>query len=167
MIFRTAEQKADLKRSFERPDRPFFAAGACHVLAQAFLDSADSDDWNASLIAPHAGYRGMHVFVCSRYYAFDYHGYTSVHRFRDHYFNKMRHWFPGWSADCLELDISPISEEFCTHYGHRRMDQFYQCPFPRAAAYVQKFARPTDPDRSLPYNIFTASSDRLIDYHSI
>ncbi len=142
MIFRTVEQKTDLKGSFYRPDRPFFAAGACHVLVQAFLDLAPTNAWKASLILPHPGFRGMHVFASNKHYAFDYHGFTDVNRFREHYFQKMKRWFPGWSADILELGVSPISEEFCTRYNHRRPEQFYENPMPRANAYVRKFKFP-------------------------
>ncbi len=144
MIFRTAEQKADLKGSFCRPDRPFFAAGGCHVLTQAFLDVAGKDDWQALIIVPHPGFRGTHVFAANDRYAFDYHGFTEIGRFRDHYFEKMNRWFTGWSADIIVLDISTTSEEFCATFGHRMSNKFYEDPGPRARAYVQRFEFPDD-----------------------
>ncbi len=144
MIFRTAEQEADLKASFYRPDRPFFAAGACHVLAGAFLDSTPRVGWNATLIKPHAGFKGMHMFVRNQRYPFDCHGFTPLNRFIDHYFSKMHRWFPGWSADLVDLNSSPIGEEFCTKYQRRMPEQFLENPISRAVNYVQRFEIPAD-----------------------
>ena len=144
MIFRTAEQKDNLRASFLRPDRPFFAAGACHILAQAFLDSVDSNDWKASLILPHQGFRGTHVFAGNDRYVFDYHGFTLIDRYHNHYFKKMSQRFSGWKADILQLDVSPISTEFCTRYHHQLPGQFYKDPMPRAIAFVRKFNVPDD-----------------------
>ncbi|MBX2886930.1 MAG: hypothetical protein KTR32_43685 [Granulosicoccus sp.] len=144
MIFRTALQKADLESSFNRPDRPFFASGACHILAHAFLDTVPSNGWKTILILPQPGFRGSHVFASNKKYAFDYHGFTPVSRFQEHYFNKMKRWYPGWSADTLELDISPISSEFCSLYGHRLPQDFYKDPRPRAYAYLKRFDLPVD-----------------------
>jgi len=96
------------------------------------------------LIAPHSGYRGSHVFASNGRYAFDYHGYTQIDRFLDHYFKKMNRLFPGWSADVIVLDVSPTSEEFCTAYNHRMPDKFFKDPRPRANAYVRRFKFPDD-----------------------
>jgi hypothetical protein len=38
MIFRSPAAKRDLIQSWGRPDRPFFASGACHILAGVFLE---------------------------------------------------------------------------------------------------------------------------------
>lgn len=144
MIFRTAEQKSDLKGSFNRPDRPFFAAGACHILAQAFLDVVATDDWVASLIAPREGFRGTHVYVSNGIYTFDYHGFTASDRYQEHCFTKMNRLFPGWMADVLELHVSPVSEEFCSQYNLRMPEQFYADPRPRAIAFVRRFVEMQD-----------------------
>ena len=84
----------------------------------------------------------MHVYVCDERYVFDYHGFTCAQRFRDHYFRKMNRLFPGWSAEILALEMSPVSEEFCVRYNHRRLEQFYENPMARADAYVRKFQFP-------------------------
>lgn len=84
------------------------------------------------------------MFASNERYAFDYHGFTKIDRFLDHYFEKMKRLFPGWSADVLVLDVSTTSERFCTTYKHRMPDQFYEDPGPRADAYVQRFKFPVD-----------------------
>ncbi len=142
MIFRSAEQKADLKGMFHRPDRHFFAAGACHILAQAFLDQAQGNEWKASVIVPDQPFRGMHVYVSNGYHVFDYHGFSCRQRFLEHYFGKMRRRFPGWSAEIDELNISPAGESFCHRYRHRLPGQFYKDPMARAVAFVQQFDLP-------------------------
>lgn len=144
MIFRTAQQKADLAGSFNRPDRPFFASGACHILAQAFLNVTELKDWSPSIIIPHTGFRGMHVFTANGRYTFDYHGFARMDRFLDHYTARMNRRFPGWSATILQLDISPVSEEFCDRYNSRLPEDFYRDPWPRANAFVKRFDHPGD-----------------------
>ena len=142
MIFRTPTQKSDLKGSFYRADRPFFASGACHILTQAFLEFVENGDWKASLIAPHPGFRGLHVFAHNHRYAFDYHGFTRVDRFHDHYAKKMKRFFPGWSGDIVEINVSTTSEEFCHAYNLRMPGNFFKDPGPRAKAFVRRFTAP-------------------------
>ena len=137
MIFRSSEQKSDLRKSFYRPDRPFFASGACHVLADVFIETNGSE-WHAVFIFPEAGFRGSHVFVSNGRLVFDYHGFSSEAVFIEHHFKKMRRFFPGWRASLVELTTSPISEEFCTRFNHRRPDQFYENPQPRALNFVHR-----------------------------
>src|SRR5471032_3305755 len=81
MIFRTEEQKHDLTRSWHRSDRPFFAAGACHVLAAAFLEVYPNAGFHPFLILPGPGLRGSHVFVSDGETVFDYHGFSGHDRF--------------------------------------------------------------------------------------
>ena len=114
------------------------------MLAQAFLEVAGTDDWWATFIVPQPEFKGMHVFANNSRYVFDYHGFTPLGMFQKHYFKKMGRWFPGWSANFIDLDVSPVSEEFCTRYNHRLPGQFYMDPRPRAIAFVQKFDLPTD-----------------------
>ena len=145
MIFRTSEQKSDLKNSFYRPDRPFFASGACHVLAHAFIES-NGEEWQPVMICPEAGFRGSHVFVTNYRLVFDYHGFSSEAFFIDHYFKKMQRFFPDWRASLVELTMSPVSEEFCSRFNHRRPDQFYEDPRPRAFKYVHRHLKTTTDD---------------------
>ncbi len=137
MIFRSSEEKSNLKKSFYRPDRPFFASGACHILAHAFIE-CNGVEWHPVLIYPDAGFRGSHVFVSNQELAFDYHGFSNEAVFIEHYFKKMQRFFPGWSASLIEFPTSPISQEFCNRYGHRRPDQFYEDPQPRAFNFVHR-----------------------------
>jgi len=139
VIFRTESQKADLQRSWHRPDRPFFAAGACHILAAAFLEAHPGQGFATTLILPDDGHRGSHVFVSDGTSAFDYHGYSRCETFLSHYLRKIRRFFPSWQGRIITLADSPISTSFCRTYGCRLPSQFLHDPRPRAHAYLSRF----------------------------
>jgi len=139
MIFRTEEQKSDLIRSWNRPDRPFFASGACHVLASAFLETRPNAGFRPFLILPEPGLRGSHVFVSDGKIAFDYHGFSKHEHFLSHYFAKISRFFPLWNCDVIDLKESPTSVSFCETYNHRLPSQYLHDPMPRAFAYLARF----------------------------
>jgi hypothetical protein len=142
VIFRTAEQKADVSRSWHRPDRPFFAAGACHILAAAFLAAYPDLGFDSYLILPRPGMRGGHIFVADETIVFDYHGFSDRDRFLDHYFRKIRRLSPGWQGELLRLEVSPAGADFCHKHRHRLPSEFPHDPFPRAFAYLRRFSLP-------------------------
>lgn len=77
-------------------DRVFFAAGARHILAYAFLACHGTPAMQAWWIRPAPGFTGNHVFVATADWAFDYHGYVARQRLIDHY-GGARHRYPGWT----------------------------------------------------------------------
>jgi hypothetical protein len=139
MIFRTEEQKRDPVRSWYRSDRSFFAAGACHILAGAFLETYPNTGFNPQLISPHPGLPGSHVFVSNGEIVFDYHGISKHHDFLSHYFTKIRRFFPRWQGEIIRLKESPISESFCRTYNHRLPSQYLHNPLPRAFSFLAHF----------------------------
>lgn len=139
MIFRTEEQKRDLTRSWHRPDRPFFAAGACHVLAAAFLEANPNDGFHPFLILPNPGLRGSHVFVSDGRTVFDYHGFSRHDHYLSHYFTKIYRFFPRWHGEVIRLTESPIDVSFCEKYNHRLPSQYPHDPLPRAFSYLARF----------------------------
>jgi len=143
VIFRSAEQKQDVAGSWHRPDRPFFAAGACHILATAFLDSYPNSGYRPFLLLPDPGFRGTHVFVSNGKLIFDYHGYTDYDRYFRHHQKKIHRFFPSWRGQVLALKVSPIDESFCREYSHRLPSQYLHDPLPRALAYLKRFPMPT------------------------
>ncbi len=140
MILRSAEDKLDLARSWGRPDRPFFASGACHVLAGVFLEEQTGMEWHALHIRPADGFRGGHVVVSNGTTILDYHGYTSHNAFLRHYLAKVRRLIPHWSGTVDRLADSPISKSFCRRTGHRLPEQFLHDPRPRARGYLRRIA---------------------------
>jgi hypothetical protein len=72
MFVSKTNAKADLVRRWHRPDRQFFANGACHVLAYAFLERYPKLGFHARWIKPAGGFTGNHIFVSDGTTAFDY-----------------------------------------------------------------------------------------------
>jgi len=148
MIFRTAESKNDLVRSWNRPDRPFFAAGACHILAAVFLESYTDSGYTPFLVLPDSGFRGVHIFVSNKTLVFDYHGFVEKDRYLSHFREKINRLFPGWRGRIEEISGSPIDVSFCRETGHRLLQQFLHDPRKRAFSYLKRFPFPSFP--SLP-----------------
>lgn len=142
IILRTAEEKADLVGSWARPDEDFFASGACHVLAAAFLRRHPAAGFRAWGIWPRDGGRGMHVVAAREDLVFDWVGYTPRARFLEEYFAAYRARFPGWSADVEVVEADALSWDFCRATRSRHPSQFLHDPLPRALAYVDRFATP-------------------------
>jgi hypothetical protein len=80
------------------PDRVFFACGACHILAYAFLERYGSPEMKALWLKPKPGFIGNHIFVATEVWVFDYHGYSRRDRFLAHAFRRARHYLSNWDA---------------------------------------------------------------------
>ena len=80
MFFPKTNVKNDPLRRWHRPDRHFFANGACQVLAFAFLERYPDMGFHARWIKPAAGFTGNHIYVTDGINAFDYHGLTTEQR---------------------------------------------------------------------------------------
>ncbi len=137
MLFRTQSQKLDLEWSWHRGDRAFFQAGACHILADAFLRRYPGSKFRPLLIQPLPGFRGSHIVAASPTVVFDWHGFSERATFLTHYFRKLRRFFPGWDATLVE-PASFMSSEFFARYDHRAPHQFLHDPTIRAEAFVTR-----------------------------
>lgn len=142
MIFRTPEQKNDLYASWNRPDRPFFAAGACHILIQAFLERPESAGFQPFMIVPAEGFRGGHLFAASPTQVFDYHGFSDRKAYLRHFNRKIRRFFPAWQGELIPI-AEPLMTEFYARHNLRAPHQFHRDPLPRACAFVDKLLRST------------------------
>src|SRR5262245_50711903 len=98
MFFPNTNVTNDPVRRWHRPDRHFFANGACQVLAYAFLDMHPDLEFRARWIKPASGYIGNHIYVTDGVVAFDYHGLMSEERLLSLAFRRGRRFFPGWHA---------------------------------------------------------------------
>jgi hypothetical protein len=128
------------------PDRVFFACGACHILAYAFLRAYPGSGFTAVWIRPAAGYTGNHIVVVRGGLAFDYHGYSNWPVLLDHCRRRAQQRWPGWEATLVPLpkDVL-ISEAKSRKYeGLWLMEpqQFLFDAMPRAQAYLQRFPAP-------------------------
>ena len=95
MFFPKVNVKDDPVRRWHRPDRQFFANGACQVLAYAFLQRYAELGFHARWIKPTPGYIGHHIFVTDGRNAFDYHGLTTEAQLLSLSFRRAHRFFPG------------------------------------------------------------------------
>jgi hypothetical protein len=139
-------RKSDQAQRWTLPDRVFFACGACHILAYAFLERYDTRDRKAIWLKPAPGFTGNHIFVHGTEWVFDYHGYSDRERFLTHTYSKARRWWPGWQASLVELPLDVlVSEEKSRTYDGlwlRQPDQFFHDALPRARAFLNRFPPP-------------------------
>ncbi|GAA5512616.1 hypothetical protein Dcar01_01333 [Deinococcus carri] len=137
---RTPQEKQDIALSWRRPDLNFFAAGACHVLAFAFLETYPRAGFRPRFIRPVAGCGGAHVYVTNGLTAFDAQGYVpeaellALHRAAYQAEN------PAWRAEVLDLEV-PLAE-FCAAHHHRPPWDFPPGVWERALAYLSRFPAP-------------------------
>ena len=96
--------KQDPVRRWLLPDQVFFACGACHILAYAFLKAYPRSGFAPLWIKPSKGFTGNHIVVVRADMAFDYHGFSSRSHLLGHMEAKANRWWPGWSA---QLDFPP------------------------------------------------------------
>jgi hypothetical protein len=139
IILRTPEEKADLDSCWSRPDEEFFASGACHVLAAAFLIEYPEAGFQPWRFAPSAGHRGGHMVVVRDELVFDWAGYERRDAFLLDYFAAMREIFHDWEARFIPVESDPVGWEFCSLHNHRHPSQFLHDPLPRARAFAGRF----------------------------
>src|SRR5262249_42792957 len=124
----------------------FFACGACHILAFAFIETYPESGFLPTWIKPRHGHIGNHIVAAREDVAFDYHGYSNWPRLLAHTHNKAARWWPGWSATTVELPVDVlVSEEGSRRFQGlwlREPRQFLHDALPRARAFVRRFPAP-------------------------
>lgn len=137
---RTLQEERDVHLSWKRPDLNFFAAGACQILAFAFLERYPRAGFSPKFICPAPGFTGTHIYVTDGTLAFDAQGYAPEGQLlKDHraaYRRQQRH----WRADVLDIDL-PLAH-FCAANNHRAPWDFPPGVWQRAHAYLDQFPAP-------------------------
>jgi hypothetical protein len=143
MFFPKINVKKDPIRQWHRPDRHFFANGACQVLAYAFLERHPNLGFHARWIKPAAGFTGNHIYVTDGISAFDYHGLTTEQRLLSSGFARARRFFPGWDATLVDLPTDVLVSEQRSRQIEglwlREPNQFLHDALPRARNFLDKF----------------------------
>jgi hypothetical protein len=145
---RTPGAQRDPVKRWSLPDRVFFACGACHILAHAFLERYGRPGMTVLWFKPAPGFTGNHIVVATEAWVFDHHGDCARNRYIARTFDRARLRMPGWDAALVPLppDVL-ISEE-----TSRRIDglwlreprQFLHDALPRARRYLGRFGPPPD-----------------------
>jgi hypothetical protein len=143
---RTIGAKRDPIKRWALPDRVFFACGACHILAYAFLRAYPQSGFTPIWIRPINGHTGNHILVVRDQLAFDYHGYSNLPKLLAHVKRKANRWWPGWDAQLTGLPAEVlVSESKSRMYdGLWLMEpkQFLFDAMPRAESYLRRFPAP-------------------------
>ena len=143
MFFPKVNVKDDPVRRWDRPDRHFFANGACQVLAFAFLERYPDLYFRARWIKPAAGFPGNHIYVTDGANAFDYHGLTTEQRLLAFDFKRARRFFPGWDAALVDVPTDVLISEQRSRQIEglwlREPKQFLYNALPRARSFLDRF----------------------------
>jgi hypothetical protein len=142
-ITNPAYRKTDQTMRWSLPDRVFFACGACHILAHAFVEKYGAHNTEILWLKPEPGFTGNHIVAAGPDWIFDYHGYSDRVRFLAHTFTKAGRWWPSWNARLVQLptDVLISEERSRTYEGLwlREPEQFLHDALPRARAYLDRF----------------------------
>src|SRR4051812_29927949 len=103
--------KQDPVRRWSLPDRVFFACGACHILAYAFLKAYPGSGFAPLWIKPSEGFTGNHIVVVRDDLAFDYHGFSGWSHLLGHMEAKANRWWPGWSGALISIPMDVLISE--------------------------------------------------------
>jgi hypothetical protein len=146
---RTSGSKRDPVKQWALPDRVLFAAGACHILAYAFLDTYPWSGFEPFWIRPAGGHTGNHIVVVRGEVVFDYHGYSDWSAYWAHTRRRATQWWPGWDADIVAIRREAlVSNAHARDYDGLRMREpkhYLFDPLPRARTYLRRFPTPAVP----------------------
>jgi hypothetical protein len=143
---RTPGSKRDPAKQWALPDRVFFAAGACHILADAFLDSYPDCGFQPVWIRPIPGHTVNHVVLVRGDVVFDYHGYSDWQAYWTDTKRRANQWWAGWDADPVAVHREALaSNHEARRYSGLVMKEpkdYLFDPRPRARAYLLRFVAP-------------------------
>lgn len=137
---RTPEEKRDPFLSWKRDDQAFFAAGACHILADLFVQLHRHEGFGMVYLKPGEGYTGNHVYASDGTWAFDHNGWTNETVLIAETEAAYKQRYPGWN--CKRIPTEPGAdalEKFCKANNHRLPWQFAYLPWERAYQYIKQF----------------------------
>ena len=133
---RTPAERADQLLSWNRDNVPFFAAGACHILAFAFLETYPQAGFHPVGLWPRGAANPSHVYVTNETWAFDFDGWTpeaellAVTRAAEP------------DADYERRPVLTDLRTFCHSHDHRDRPHFAFDPWDRALRYLAQFPAP-------------------------
>ncbi len=138
--------KQNPERRWNRPDRAFFAGGACHILAYAFIKRYPDAGFQAIWMKPEAGFTGNHIVAVSGTLAFDFHGYSNWDALVAHARRKSQRWWAGWECTLIPLPtdvlISEAKSKTFDGLWLRQPDQFLHNALPRAERFIDRYPTP-------------------------
>jgi hypothetical protein len=137
---RTPEERRDPFLSWQRDDQAFFAAGACHILAELFTQLHQHEGFKMIYIKPGKGHAGNHMYASDGTWAFDHNGWTKENVLLTETETAYKMKYPGWNYARVVIEPGIDSlEKFCKANNHRLPWQFAHLPWERACNYIKRF----------------------------
>lgn len=134
---RTPEERRDPFLFWKREDQAFFAAGACHILAEMFRQLHQGECCQMVFLKAKDDYPGAHVYIRHGEWIFDHNGWTLEREMLDAVSAGFKTRYPDW--DFEQTIIEDDLETFCRNHNHRLPWQYAYLPWQRAYNYVKKF----------------------------
>jgi hypothetical protein len=136
LFSRTSEERKDPFLFWQREDQPFFAAGACHILAYMFSQLHDGEGYDVIFIKPHIINQGTHVYMSNGTWAFDHNGWTLESELLETTAAAYGKEYPGWGYE--RIIVEDDLETFCRNNNHRQPWQFAYLPWERAYNFIKR-----------------------------
>lgn len=112
LFSRTPEERKNQVLSWNRSDKAFFAAGACHILAYTFKWLHVDKHYDVVLIQPKEPFtQGSHVYVTNGEWAFDFNGWTKENELLEETQKEMLKRYTGWIYE--KIILGDDLEESC------------------------------------------------------
>lgn len=137
---RSPEESRDVFLAWKRPDKAFFASGACHILAHMFLSLHYGEQYQLIYIKPkQKNYPGNHMYASDGKWAFDFNGWTLEEELLEVTKKEFGDKYKGW--DYTRIVIKEGLPEYLKHSNHLRGPEYFpQLPWERAYKYVKRFS---------------------------
>lgn len=121
---RSSAEKNNQLLSWQRPDKVFFAAGACHILAYAYLELFPDPSFELILLTANEG-KNTHIYIRKHNKSFDFNGWNNQRALIAVNNEALG---CAYSQIIITMDL----KSFCKQYNHRLPEQFAFDPRPRA-----------------------------------
>lgn len=135
---RTVEEKRDMFLSWQRDDKAFFAAGACHILAHLFLSLHSGKGYQLIYIKPKSNQPGNHMYVSDGTWAFDFNGWNKESELIATHVSAFQAAYPGWDYERILIEEGLV--EYLKHSDHLRPPEYFpELPWKRAYEFIRLF----------------------------
>lgn len=139
LLERTPEEKRDMFLSWQRPDKAFFASGACHILAHQFLSLHPGEGFVLVRIKPRDNLPGNHYYASNGVWMFDYHGWS----LEAEYLEAMKKVYLknhlAWEFERIELPEGLVAHIASGDHNLRPPEYFPELPWRRAYTFIHQF----------------------------
>jgi hypothetical protein len=134
---RTEAERIDPVLSWNRPDKAFFAAGACHILAWTFVRANPKSEFSLRGLREIRQSHVSHVYVSDGNWAFDHDGWNLEAELLAVTRSEAQRREDGARIESIGLHDNLVN--FCMEHHHRLPSNFAYDPWPRATQYLSTF----------------------------